>query len=316
MPWVIAAVGLTTAAVALSVSSFRRQETTPSPQTRFVVSLPSDLTLPGSQNTTMPVVSPDGRRVAFVATRAGVNQIWIRPLDALEAQPVSGTEDGSQMFWSPDSRSIGFSAAGKLKTVEVPGGPVKAVCDTPLLRGATWNRDGVILLGSLAGGIFKVSASGGQPAAVTKPDESHGESAHRFPSFLPDGRRFLYVAFPSSAIWIGSIDGSPATRLMTAASQAEYAPPGYLLFVRETELVAQPFDATRLTLSGEPVAIARDPSVDLNGSAAFSVSETGTLAVRTWACESHHTAQVGRSERHDSSRDWRTGPLPQSSPIP
>jgi len=281
MPWVIAAVGLITAAVALPVSSFRRQETASPPQVRFFVSLPPDLTLLGSQNTTMPAVSPDGRRVAFVAARGGVKQIWIRPLDALEAQPVFGTEDGSQMFWSPDSRSIGFSAAGKLKTVEVPGGPVQTVCDTPLLRGATWNRDGVILFGSLAGGIFKVPASGGQPAAVTKPDDSHGESAHRFPSFLPDGRRFLYAAFPSSAIWIGSIDGSPATRLMTAASQAAYAPPGYLLFVRDAALVAQPFDATRATLSGEPVAIAQDPSVDLNGSVAFSVSETGALVVRT-----------------------------------
>ena len=222
MPWVIAAVGFITAAVSLlPVSSFRRQETASSPPVRFFVSLPPDLTLLGSQNTTMPAVSPDGRRVAFVAARGGVKQIWIRPLDALEAQPVFGTEDGSQMFWSPDSRSIGFSATGKLKIVEVPGGPVQTVCDTPLLRGATWNRDGVILFGSLAGGIFKVPASGGPPAAVTKPDDSHGESAHRFPSFLPDGRRFLYVAFPSSAIWIGSIDGSPATRLMTAASQAD-----------------------------------------------------------------------------------------------
>ncbi len=122
MPWVIAAVGFITAAASLPVSSVRRQETASSPPVRFFLSLPPDLTLLGSQNTTMPAVSPDGRRVAFVAARGGVKQIWIRPLDALEAQPVFGTEDGSQMFWSPDSRSIGFSAAGKLKIVEVRSG--------------------------------------------------------------------------------------------------------------------------------------------------------------------------------------------------
>ena len=282
MPWAIGAAGLLTAIAALAVSGVRREEAPPSPQVRFVVSPQPGVALLASQNTTMPAVSPDGQRIAFVATRNGVNQIWVRALDALEAQPVAGTDDGSQIFWSPDSRAIGFSATGKLKTVDLSGGPVQTVCDTPsLLRGATWNRDGVILFGSLAGGIFKVPAAGGQPAAVTTPDDSHGESAHRFPSFLPDGRHFLYLAFPSSGIWIGSIDGSPATRLMTADSQAEFAPPGHLLFVLGATLVAQPFDATRMTLSGEAVAIAQDPTLDLNGGAAFSASRTGTLVVRT-----------------------------------
>jgi serine/threonine protein kinase len=281
MPWVLAAGGLITAAFALTRPSVRPTETLSPTQAKFIVSLPRGVTLPGSQNTTVPAVSPDGRRVAFVATKDGVNQIWVRPIESLDAQPVAGTEDGSQVFWSPDNRSIGFSAGGKLKTVDVSGGPVQTVCETPsLFRGGTWNRDGVILFGSLAGGIFKVSASGGQPASVTTPD-AHGESAHRFPAFLPDGRRFLYAAFPSSAIWIGSIDGGPATRLMTSESQAQYASPGYLLFTRQAALLAQPFDATRAVLSGEPVAIAQDPSEDLNGSAAFSISEAGTRVVRT-----------------------------------
>ena len=201
------------AAVALSVARFRRQDTAPAPPVRFFVSLPPDVTLLDSQNTTMPVVSPDGQRVAFVATRDGVNQIWVRSLDALEPQPVAGTEGGSQMFWSPDSRRSGSlrrqaqDRRGAWRTG--PDGVRHAVT---LSEAATWNRDGVILFGSLAGGIFKVSASGGQPAAVTTPDASHGESAHRFPSFLPDGRRFLFLAFPSNAIWIGSTRRKPTQR--------------------------------------------------------------------------------------------------------
>jgi serine/threonine protein kinase len=282
VPWALAAAGFVTAAVALTLRNQPRTEVASAPPVRFIATLPSDVTLLSSQNTTMPVVSPDGQRVAFVAARNGTNQIWVRSLGALEAQPVAGTEGGSQPFWSISSQTIAFASAGKIKTVEIPGGAVQTVCDAPsIFRGGTWNRDGVILFGSLTGGIFKVMASGGQPSAATTPDASRGESAHRFPSFLPDGRHFLYLAFPSNAIWIGSIDGKEARQLVTADSQAQYASPGYLLFVQHATLLAQPFDANRLALSRDALSIAQDPLVDVNGAAAFSASNAGTLVVRT-----------------------------------
>jgi serine/threonine protein kinase/Tol biopolymer transport system component len=281
LPWAIAAVALLAALAATIVPGLRRAETVSSPPVRFLIPLPDDAELLSTQGTTMPMISPDGERVAFVALSGGSPQIWVRSLSELEAQPLAGTENGTQAFWSPDSRTIGFAAGGRVNTVAVDNGAVRTVCDAPsFFRGGAWNPDGVILYGSLAGGIYRVPASGGQPTPVTTPDAERGESAHRFPSFLPDGRHFLYVAFPSNTVWIGSLDGQAATQLVAADSQAQYAAPGYLLFARDAAVVAQPFDANRRTLSGDAVAIAENPLQDLNGTAAFSVSGTGAVVLR------------------------------------
>src|ERR1700681_4547937 len=123
------------------------------------------------------------------------------------------------------------------------------MCDAPNALGGTWSPDGVIVFGSRSGGLFSVSANGGPPTPLTTPDTAHGESAHWFPSFLPDGRHVLYWATPSNTILLGSLDSKETTRLLTADSQPVYVAPGWLLFVRQGTLLAQPFDVRRPTLT-------------------------------------------------------------------
>ena len=275
-------------AATLTVPTVRHLRETPPPAPpaiRLSVAPPQNVTFGNGSGTTIPAVSPDGRRVAFVAARAGVPLLWVRSLDALEAQPLPGTDGAIAPFWSPDSRALGFFAAvgTTLKTIDASGGPVRTLGNVPKSRGAagTWSPDGVIVFGSQSGGLFTVSANGGAPTPLTTPDAAQGDTAHRFPSFLPDGRHFLYVAIPSNTILLGSLDSKETTRLLTADSQAVYVAPGSLLFVRQGTLVAQPFDARRGTLTGEAVPIAEQVLPDVIGAAAFAASSSGVLAYRT-----------------------------------
>ena len=240
--WALAA-SSAAAAIALAIPSLRRVPAD-APAIRFSVSPPQNVTLTQTTSQLASLaVSPDGRRVAFVATRAGeVTRLWVRSFDSLEAEPLPGTETAAQPFWSPDNRILGFFASGKLKTIDASGGPAQSLCDAPNALGGAWNSDGVLVFGSIVGGLFKVAAAGGPPTSITVPNTSRGENAHRFPSFLPDGRRFVYVAAPSNTIWLGSLDAKDTMRLLSAESQAQYAAPGYLLFARQDTLMAQPFD--------------------------------------------------------------------------
>jgi Tol biopolymer transport system component len=203
----------------------------------------------------------------------------VRSFNALEAEPLPGTEGGDFPFWSPDSRFVGFFADGKLKKIDVTGGPAQTLSNAPSGEGGTWNRDGIILFGS-AGGIFRVSAVGGQPTSATTLPASQQETSHRWPDFLPDGRHFLYLAQPSNTIYIGSLDSAETKSLLHADSKALYSAPGYLLFVRDGTLLCQPFDASRTVATGDVVPIAEQVrSNSGNGRAAFSVSPT-VLAYR------------------------------------
>jgi Tol biopolymer transport system component len=204
----------------------------------------------------------------------------MRSLDALDARPLEGTEGASYPFWSPDSRSIGFFADGKLKRIDVSGGPSVTLCDAFNGRGGTWNRDDVIVFAPEPGGpLFRVGAGGGEPGRLTK-TESGG---HRHPSFLPDGRHFLYVNLVSTArpeVWLGELDSTESRRLLVADSNAIYAEPGELLFVREDTLLRQPFDLNSLALTGDPMPIAEQVAVG-QYAGAFSVSNNGVLTYRT-----------------------------------
>jgi Tol biopolymer transport system component len=233
-----------------------------------------------------PAISPDGRQIAFTARdSSGKALLWIRPLDGA-ARPLPGTEDAMYPFWSPDSQFLGFSAGGKLKRIEASGGPAIALCDAPDSRGGTWSRDGVILFEPhFREPLFRISANGGTPVAVTRFDESRKETTHRFPFFLPDGKHFLYLAGSHAvgteselhAIYMGSLDGKPPRHLINVRSKPVYAA-GHLLFVRQKTLMAQPFDARSGTLSGEAFPVVGNVQEDPGFfTAVFSVSDNGVL---------------------------------------
>ncbi|HEY7697928.1 MAG TPA: protein kinase, partial [Vicinamibacteria bacterium] len=256
--------------------------------TRFVVSPPEAASFRGGDLDPV-TISPDGRRLALLATSEGRRRIWIRPLDSLTAEPLDGTEGASHPFWSPDSRFIGFFADGKLKKLEATGGPVQTLCDAPIGRGGSWNRDGVILFAPRQYGepLYRVSSSGGVAVPATRLEKSRRENAHRWPFFLPDGRHFLYLVnistrHPENAIYVGSLDSKETTRLVRADSNMAYSPSGHILFVRDRTLVAQRLDAERLQLAEEVVPVVeRMPQALATSHSPFSVSQNGLLAYWT-----------------------------------
>jgi eukaryotic-like serine/threonine-protein kinase len=227
-------------------------------------------------------LSPNG---AFAAFGAG-GRLVVQSLRDGASVTLPSTDDARQPFWSPDSRFVGFFAEGKLKTVEAAGGPVSTLCDAVNPRGGTWGRDGVIVLApDIRLGLFRASASGGAPAPLTRVD-GRQHTTHRWPSFLPDGRHFVYLATnhaaprgEESGIYLASVDGGEPRRLFSSYSSAQYVPPGYLLFVRGTRLTAQPFDASSFVVSGEPLRVADDVNND-DGTwrGVFSASANGLLA--------------------------------------
>ena len=295
--WAAAGIAMVTV-IALLVLLSRR----PTTESRAV-----RLFLPPPEKTSFGLfaVSPDGLRVTFVGTDAsGKTLLWIRSLDSPNAQPLSGTDEAYYPFWSADSRSIGFFAGGKLKKIDLTGGPPQTLCNAINGRGGTWNREGVIVFApTTTDPLYRVSASGGEPTPVTTLDRSRQESDHRWPYFLPDGRHFLYSAQGGhSGIYIGSLDTKENNRqLSDANSDAAYAPPGYLLFLRESTLMAQAFDADKLQVTGDPFPIAEQVGYTVLGyKSLFSVSQTGVLAysnINSWKTQ---LAWIDRSGRQVS----------------
>ncbi len=238
-----------------------------------------------------PVLSPDGASIAFVATGSdGKNMVWVRPMNAPEAHLLAGTDGGTFPFWSPDNRSLGFFAGGKLKTIDLNGGSALAVCDAPFGRGGAWGPEGMILFAPEAQApILRVSASGGTPVPVTKIDPAQPAS-HRWPFLLPDGKHFLYLVVKASepasdAVYYASLDGRENRSLLPSQSNAIYSG-GFLLFIRGGQLMARPFDPVKGTLNGEAQSLASgvmedtstwhmDATASSNGLLVFGNGETG-----------------------------------------
>lgn len=209
--------------------------------------------------------------------------MWVRALESLSIQPVPGSENGFFPFWSPDSRSVAFFADGKLKKVEIDGGPAQVLCDITSAAGGTWNADGVIVLGNPRGPLLRVSASGGEAKPLTTLDASRLETAHVWPQFLPDGRHFIYrlaAQGNGAGVYVGSLDANPPRLILSGPSAAQFAPPGYLLFNRQETLMGIAFDPKELATRGEPFPVAEQVGSLLSGASAFSVSETGVLVYR------------------------------------
>ena len=239
----------------------------------------------GTGSATQLAVSPDGRYVVFVALGERGAQLWMRPLGAIAAQPLPGTEDATFPFWSPDSRFVAFFSPGKLKKIPAAGGPPVTLCDAVAGRGGSWSRDNVILFNSGGGlPLHRVSSAGGEAVAVSVLDAEYGESAHRWPQFLPDGRHFLYTAVVGTCcpaakparIKIGALDNTDTATLFEAESSVVYAS-GHLFFNRDGTLMAQPFDADARRLTGEAFLLAEHLASEGSRYASFSVSDTGVL---------------------------------------
>jgi len=253
-------------------------------------------------------LSPDGRMLALVgySDLANKNVIWIHQVGGRGATVLPGTDGAFYPFWSPDGRSIGFFAEGKLKTIDAASGrSAQVVADAPFGRGGTWNRDGIILFTPDAwSGLYRIASSGGTPVAVTKPDVSQYQVSHRWPVFLPDGRHFLYLACNFSGrldhnmIFVGSLDSDEKRPIATASTNAVYADPGYLLYWRDNALVAQRFDLRSFALTGEPRivsdAVQYFPQTNL---AVFTVAGK-TLVAQTGAGRGVSKSQLIWFDRH------------------
>jgi Tol biopolymer transport system component len=277
LPWAVA-IPAVFAAAALAFVHFR--EAPPeTPVVRTFIPPPDKTTynVTGGLSITGAVaLSPDGRRMTFSAIGAvGKNQLWLRPLDALTAQPLAGTEDAIHPFWSPDSRYIGFFAAGKLKKLDTAGGPPLTLCDAPSGRGGTWSQDGVILFSpnGTDSGLYRVSSLGGAPTSLGL------DVTGRWPWFLPDGRHFLFSS--AATVRLGSLDSRQTQVLVETLSDAEYTQ-GRLVYLREDMLMAQPFDPTKPALRGEAVPIGENiASIGSQRRGVFSVSQNGVLAYQS-----------------------------------
>jgi eukaryotic-like serine/threonine-protein kinase len=246
-------------------------------------------------------VSPDGQQLVFAgAGLDGVTRLWVRRMDAEVARPLSGTEAAlggltPPMFWSPDSQSIAFAGVGELKRIDVRGGAARTVCNLPNGGGigGSWNADDVIVVGQAEGGLLRCPAAGGAVSEVTRLDATKGEGHHLFPSFLPDGRHFLYLSVSrmapeKSGVYLGSLDDAPSSprpdRLLATGFGAAYvrsegALTGHVVFLQDQTLFAQAFDERSLQLRGEPVSLAAPVGSFLDGGF-FAVSQNDVIAFR------------------------------------
>jgi Tol biopolymer transport system component len=229
-------------------------------------------------------ISPDGHKLAFPAETTDTPALWIRDLETGKQWAVAGAEGASFPFWSPDSRTVGFFAGGKLRTVAASGGPVQSLCDAPAGRGGTWNSSGVILFTpNIEEPLYKVSEAGGSPVLVTK---LGGQGfTHRNPEFLPDGKHFLFtemnVARLKGNLLAGSLNGGEPKLVIEDVSDAFFSQ-GFLLYVKDRNLLAQRFDLSSFKVSGNPIPVVQN--IEFWGAKAlgdFAASPGGTIVYRT-----------------------------------
>ena len=283
---------LALALVALSGAAFLLRSAPSSPpahRARFDVALPEQL---GFDWPDWPNVSPDGQHLVFTARREGTRQLWMRSLAGV-VQPLAGTEGATFPFWSPDSRTVAFFAGGKLKKVDVAGGPVTTLADAFSVGRGTWSGGTILFAPRLNAPIHAVPDGGGPSRVVTRLDAAQGETGHQFPRFLPDGRRFLFTAAGRQpGVYLASLDDASVKQVLRSFTATTFVPPGYLLFNRQRTLMAQSFDPAVGEVRGIAVEIA-DPVAG----GAFSASDSGTLVYRPGGGSQNNLVWFGRDGR-------------------
>jgi serine/threonine protein kinase len=303
------------AALALGMTAWMFRPAAPGSAGRFEAPVPENLTASDV------AVSPDGRKLALASNAPSA--LWLRHLDALEWRRLPGTEGAVTPFWSPDSRFVAFMVGNTLRRVDTTGGPPETVATVPnpMPGSGSWNRAGDIVLGSWGGGsggpLWRVSPGGGAATALTEVDLSKGEFVHTWPTFLPDGNRFLYFRSGPpdvEGMYVGSLDvdaGKQSRQRILATGVPAVFANGHVFFPRAGTLMAQPFDARRLELRGVPVPVAQDVGVTWFFTGMFSVSEEGVLAYRT--ASASQTFQLSWVDRQGKTvrtlgppgADWR-----------
>jgi Tol biopolymer transport system component len=257
LPWLASLAAATTlAAIAFAVPALKHLRDSPPPETRL------DIVTPPTDQSTSFALSPDGRQIVFVALEDGVSRLWMRSLAATAAQPLAGTEGATDMFWSPDGRSIGYFAGGELRRLDL-GGASQTLAKAAAARGGAWGAEGAILFApNSSSPLMRIAASGGAAAALTTVGQH--QAGHRYPHFLPDGRRFLFYVrggADTSGVYLGALDGSTPKQLTPADSTGVYLS-GWMLWVRAGVLVAQKLNLAKGALTGELVTLADGVIVD------------------------------------------------------
>ena len=298
--WLIglAAAGFLAAAALAALYASRSSPGPPAAPIRFEIRAPEGARFGWVPMQNLFALSPDGRRIAFVARGSdGKVSLWVRLLAELSAAALPGTEGAAAPFWSPDGRSLAFFADGKLKRIDAAGGPVLTICEVPgAFPSGSWGSRHAILFAGLTQPVMNlVSESGGAPAVALKADPARHEVSVCWPSFLPDGRHFLYVgrsdAEKETYVRVASLEDGRTAPLLTNCSRAQYVPgdpnapaagrSGHLLYARGGNLMVQPFDAARLSLAGDAVPSGEEVFQHaLIGAGPFSASDNGVLASR------------------------------------
>ncbi|MGA9882896.1 MAG: protein kinase, partial [Candidatus Acidiferrales bacterium] len=253
------------------------------PVTRAVINLPTGRQLAGLDGQAL-AFSADGSELAYVATTQGraSTQIYLRPMDSIDARPIPGTEGGSNPFFSPDGKWLGFFAGKKLKKISVSGGAAQDLADVSIPLGASWSSQGTIAFADFFAGFLEVPDMGGAPKLVSRGDINHG-----WPEFLPSGKAMLFAASSETADWTNSRVGVRLLKpdeqrdlpLGQAGTMPRYARPGYLIFAEGGNLMAAPFDPERLRVKGAAVPVVQGVlQSPTTGSAQYAISATGSLA--------------------------------------
>jgi Tol biopolymer transport system component len=282
-PLMIGAAVALAVVVAIAVGvAYRSRPAAPSPLMRLTVSFGGDVRYSvGEDFLRSASISPDGQRIVFTGAdeATGTARLYIRPIDSDRVTPIRGSEDGTQPFWSPDSKSVGFYAQGKVKVANLVDGTSREIADAAATGGASWNDAGQILISTQKSGpLVLVSAAGGAPKSVTVLNAAE-ETNHDSPQFLDDGVHFLYVArgrgTAGDKVYVSSLRSNDRTQLVEASAEFAYAPPNHVIYRKGGALLAQAIDVRRFALVGTPITLSE------NAVAPFSASRTGALTYRT-----------------------------------